>query len=317
MENKQTSKIGIIIALLVFIALVGFIAWLCYGYVKNKTTNTSNPIVTMEVEDYGTIKLELYPDKAPNTVKNFIKLANNGFYFFFKFHRVIKDFMILFGDKDGIVSGWVTLQDLNKEDQKEEENTTTDNKDANTNTENSTNSTNTTNTTDSKEENNTNTNSTESEKEKEEENEEEYNIKGEFIANNFDQNDLNLTEGVIAMARADYTQYSSTLAEESYNSAGSQFFIMTTNDHTNLSGYYAGFGKVVEGMDVVKKIASAKVKVADSNKDQEGAEKSTPTKDIKIKSVKVDTFGVDYGTPETLKPFDIQSWFYTQYGIGQ
>ena len=307
MENKQTSKIGIIIALLVFIALVGFIAWLCYGYVKNKTTNTSNPIVTMEVEDYGTIKLELYPDKAPNTVKNFIKLANNGFYDGLKFHRVIKDFMIQGGDKEGTGKGSVTLQDL-KEENKEKENNE-DNNTTNT-TENKTNSDTTQNET-----NNTESNYTESEKNSEDE--EEYTIKGEMIANGFTQNNLNITEGVIAMARADYTQYSSTLAEQSYNSAGSQFFIVTSNNHTYLDGNYAGFGKVVEGMDVVKKIANAKVKVADENKGQEGAEKSTPTKDIKIKSVKVDTFGVDYGTPETLKPFDIQSWFYTQYGIGQ
>ena len=55
------------------------------------------------------------------------------------------------------------------------------------------------------------------------------------------------------MARADYTQYSSSLKKESYNSGCSQFFIMT-KENTNLNGYYAAFGKVTEGMDIVDEI---------------------------------------------------------------
>ena len=52
------------------------------------------------------------------------------------------------------------------------------------------------------------------------------------------------------MARADYTSYSSQLTTESYNSAGSQFFINTASN-TSLDGSYATFGKVIEGLDVV------------------------------------------------------------------
>ena len=264
-EKKSiTKKIMPIIALILVLTVLVI---LCVGYAKRAIVKTKNPIVTMEVEKYGTIKLELYPEKAPNTVTNFIKLANNGFYNGLKFHRVVKDFMIQGGDSSGDGKGSAKLKDLYQNDDDTE-----------------------------------------------------YSIKGEFNANKFAKNDLNLTEGTIAMARADYTQYSASLATQSYNSAGTQFFIMTTNDHTNLSGYYAGFGKVIEGMDVVKKIAEVKVVAQNSGENQEEnqeTEESKPKKDVKIKSVTVDTFGTDYGMPETLKPFNYMNWLYSQYGISQ
>lgn len=261
-ESKNNSTFKKVILIIATIILIAIIAILCAGYVKKATTKVQNPIVTMEVENYGTIKIELYPDKAPNTVKNFVKLANNGFYNGLKFHRVIKDFMIQGGDSNGDGSGNAKLKDLYGND-----------------------------------------------------NEDAYSIKGEFNANGFSKNDLNLTQGTIAMARADYTAYSPALAKQSYNSAGTQFFIMTTDEHTSLSGYYAGFGKVIEGMDVVKKIAEVEVKTSDDSETSGNTEKSMPTKDVKISSVTVDTFGVDYGMPETMTPFDYMKWLYSQYGL--
>ena len=65
----------------------------------------TTPIVTMVVKDYGTVTLELYPDMAPNTVNNFITLANDGFYDGLTFHRIIKDFMIQGGDPEGTGTG--------------------------------------------------------------------------------------------------------------------------------------------------------------------------------------------------------------------
>ena len=65
----------------------------------------SNPIVTIEMEDSGVMKAELYPDTAPNTVNNFISLIQKGFYDGLTFHRVIPGFMIQGGDPDGIGSG--------------------------------------------------------------------------------------------------------------------------------------------------------------------------------------------------------------------
>ena len=61
----------------------------------------SNPIVTIEMEDGGIIKAELYPEIAPNTVNNFISLINKGFYNGVIFHRVIPGFMIQGGDPTG------------------------------------------------------------------------------------------------------------------------------------------------------------------------------------------------------------------------
>jgi peptidyl-prolyl cis-trans isomerase B (cyclophilin B) len=65
----------------------------------------NHPIVTIEFENYEAITLELYPEIAPNTVNNFIDLAQSGYYNDLKFHRVIKDFMIQGGDPIGNGTG--------------------------------------------------------------------------------------------------------------------------------------------------------------------------------------------------------------------
>ena len=168
-----------------------------------------NPIVTIEMEDGGIIKAELYPDIAPETVNNFVSLAGKGFYDGLIFHRVIKGFMIQGGDPQGTGMGGPG-----------------------------------------------------------------YSIKGEFAQNGF-PNDLKHTEGVLSMARSMMP-----------DSAGSQFFIMhKTSPH--LDGAYAAFGKVIEGMDVVNRIAECATDWSDR-----------PLEDQKIKTMTVDTFGVDYPQPE-------------------
>ena len=139
----------------------------------------ANPIVTITMKDGGVIKAELYPDIAPISVENFVKLAGNGFYNGLIFHRVIPGFMIQGGCPEGTGMGGPG-----------------------------------------------------------------YTIKGEFASNGV-KNDLKHERGVLSMARA-----------MNPDSAGSQFFIMhETSPH--LDGDYAAFGKVIEGMDVVDKIASA------------------------------------------------------------
>ena len=246
-----------IIALILVIALVAGVG---YGYYKNATMEVTNPVATMEVENFGTVKIELYPDLAPETVANFITLANRGFYDGLTFHRVVKDFMIQGGDPEGTGQGSAKISDL---------------KDGGEDTA--------------------------------------YSIKGEFVANGIN-NTLKFEEGVIGMARNDYTSYSSTLTEESYNSGSSQFFIMTA-DNTSLNGYYTSFGKVIEGMDVIHNIENVEVKVADDSEETGNTEVSTPVETVTITSIKVETNGVDYGLPETLTPFDYMSWMYQQYGL--
>jgi peptidyl-prolyl cis-trans isomerase B (cyclophilin B) len=158
------------------------------------------------------IKAELYPETAPNTVRNFISLINKNFYDGKIFHRVIKDFMIQGGCPMGNGTGGPG-----------------------------------------------------------------YSIKGEFTRNGF-KNDLKHTEGVLSMARA-----------MSFDSAGSQFFIMhKTSPH--LDGQYAAFGKVIEGMDVVDKIAESKTDYMDR-----------PVEEVKLKKVTVDTFGERYEEPEVIE----------------
>ncbi|MCR4670385.1 MAG: peptidylprolyl isomerase [Saccharofermentans sp.] len=140
----------------------------------------SNPIVTITMKDGGVIKAELYPDIAPISVDNFVKLAGNGFYNGLIFHRVIPGFMIQGGCPEGTGMGGPG-----------------------------------------------------------------YTIKGEFASNGV-KNDLKHVRGVLSMARA-----------MNPDSAGSQFFIMhETSPH--LDGDYAAFGKVIEGMDVVDRIASVR-----------------------------------------------------------
>lgn len=264
MEKGKNIIMGI--AILIVIVLIGVVG---FGIYKNFTMEVKNPIATMEVEGYGTVKIELYPDEAPNTVANFIKLANNGFYNNLTFHRTIPDFMIQGGDKNGDGTGAPTLKDLKGEGAEETD----------------------------------------------------YAIKGEFLANNT-ENTLKHTKGVISMARSDYSSLG--LTEQGYNSVGSQFFIMTA-DNSSLDGLYAAFGKVIEGYDIIENISNVEVTYRSSELgedeevpvDEEGNELSSdmPVNKPVIKSLTVETFGVDYGDPETVEPFDYQSYINQMYGL--
>jgi len=82
---KKNGKILSIIFLIIVLILGAFLS---YGYYQKATYKLQRPIVSMEIENYGTIRIELYPDMAPNTVKNFIKLINNGHYIGRTFDRV-------------------------------------------------------------------------------------------------------------------------------------------------------------------------------------------------------------------------------------
>lgn len=101
-----------------------------------------------------------------------------------------------------------------------------------------------------------------------------YTIRGEFTKNGF-KNNLKHKRGVISMARSMMP-----------NSAGSQFFIMHAGA-PHLDGQYAAFGQVIDGMDVIDKIAEVNVDYNDK-----------PLRDQVIKSVTVDTNGVEYDEPD-------------------
>lgn len=256
MKNQKLWLIILLVVLLVIGVAIGI------GYYKKVTEERQNPVVTMSIKDYGTIKMELYPEIAPNTVANFIKLAQNGYYNGLTFHRVVKDFMIQGGDKKGDGTGGVSLKDLYPDSGSEDE----------------------------------------------------YCIKGEFVANNYTDNTQKLERGVLAMARGDYTQINTSLREESYNSAGAQFFIMVKNT-PRINGQYAAFGRVTEGMDIVDKIVVLETAVETDEETGETTQTDMPVNKPVIESVTVETFGKDYGYPETLAPFDYTEYIMSLYGM--
>ena len=173
--------------------------------------NNENPIVTMEIQDYGTITIELYPEYAPNTVANFISLIESDFYDGLTIHRVVPGFVIQGGDPSGNGTGGPG-----------------------------------------------------------------YTIAGEFQANGYPKNTLSHTRGIISMARS-----------SSYDSAGSQFFIVLDDSaKTSLDTLYAAFGKVTDGMDIIDAIVDD---VTITNKVT-----GQIAEDIIITDVSVDTFGVNY-----------------------
>ena len=139
----------------------------------------NHPIIKITVKNYGTMTAELYPEMAPLTVANFLKLAKENFFEGLIFHRVIRGFMLQGGGYDAEMGEKHTAS-----------------------------------------------------------------IRGEFRANGFAQNTLKHTKGVLSMART-----------SDPNSASSQFFIMH-QAAPHLDGQYAGFGKVIEGEDIIDKIAS-------------------------------------------------------------
>ena len=100
-----------------------------------------------------------------------------------------------------------------------------------------------------------------------------YSIKGEFTQNRF-KNDLKHDRGVLSMART-----------MNPNSAGSQFFIMVEKA-PHLDGAYAAFGKVIEGMEVADAIVNTRTDAMDK-----------PLADQRMKTVTVETFGVEYAEP--------------------
>ena len=261
-QEKEYAKIKFVATIIAIILVLGLIAYVVNTIVKKQNFYVQNPIATIEVENFGTIKIELYPNYAPETVANFIALANNGFYDGLTFHRTIPDFMIQGGDPNGDGTGNATLKDLGQDS------------------------------------------------------DEEYTIKGEFIANGDNDNTLKHERGVISMARSDYSSYSSSLATEGYNSASCQFFITTEDSESSLDGLYAAFGKVIEGMDVVDEIANVEVETREEQTDSESElTQDRPIDPPVITSIRVETYGINYGMPETREPFDLNSWYMSQmYG---
>ena len=236
MKNK------LVFSIIALVVIVAALAYMVYGYYLKDTFEYQNPVVTMEIENYGTVKMELYPEYAPNTVTNFIKLINEEYYNGLTFHRV-EDMLIQGGDVNGDGTG-----------------------------------------------------------------ETEYSIKGEFSENGFKENELSFERGTVGLARQDYSMWvyytgDSSYLERGYNSGCAQFFIMA-EDYTDFDGQYCAFGKVTEGMDIVDQIKALETEVETATDEETGEvtenETTKPVEPPVIKSMTVETFGIDYGEPEKI-----------------
>lgn len=271
---EKVKKILLILIVLVLICAIG---WVSVNFVLSKTDKKSNPVVTMEVEGYGTIKIELYPDMAPNTVKNFVKLAQRGFYN----EKTFTDI------EDGLIRGGLTETENSDGTIKLEGPKTSnlhDLADGEKDTEYSIKG--------EFIENGFNTNTLSHQR-------------GTISMYRKTYNDYQQEMAMVQMMG--YSSYVDTLLNELYDSQSGGFFI-TTEDKTSLDGTYAAFGRVTEGMDVVEKIS--KVELQKSTGD-DGTE-STTTKPVTapvIKNVTVETYGVDYGDPEVRDLFDFDAIF--------
>lgn len=234
MKNK------IIFVSIALVLVIGALVYMAYGYYQKQTLKVQNPVVTMEIENYGTVKMELYPEMAPNTVRNFIKLINDGYYNGLTFHRV-EESLIQGGDKEGTGSG-VT----------------------------------------------------------------DYTIEGEFSKNGHKENTLSFTEGTLGLARQDYSMWYYYTGDPSYlklgyNTGYNQFFITVTDCSENFDGYYTAFGKVTEGLDVVKTLTTLETTTETNEETGETTPTTKPVNPPVITSMTVDTFGVKYNEPKTIK----------------
>ena len=173
-KKKLLTWIG---AALFMALIIGAAVWIIVAGTTVRHKKNIVAYADIHILDYGTITVALDGTNAPNTVQNFILLAQQGFYDGLTFHRIMEGFMMQGGDPDGNGNGGPG-----------------------------------------------------------------WTITGEFAANGYN-NTLRHDRGTISMART----------SSGYDTAGSQFFIMQKDNQT-LDGYYAAFGWVTKGMDIVDRI---------------------------------------------------------------
>lgn len=255
------EKVKIILLSVIAVVLIVFIGLIVVNYVKASNYETQNPIATFEIKDYGNVKIELYPEYAPNTVSNIIALINSGYYN----EKIVygKDEGALYmarTDDDSANGPKVSLIDSSIAEDSEDNY--------------------------------------------------EYEINGEFIANGFEKNTLRHEKGVVSLNRSDYTAYN--LTEEGYNSGSAQFSVIM-EPSSELNGLYCGFGKVIEGMEILEKVYNELEVVASEEEESTSDSIKEFTAMPVISNATVETYGVDYGKPEVHQAFDLQSYLMQLY----
>ena len=270
MRKSKVVFLTIIIFVLVGIILA-LIGLSIHSSMYNK--NVKNPLVTLEIDGYGEVQIELYPDFAPNTVASMVKLIQNKYY----------DGKVFYGtDKLSLHAGMIKNEipegdDVESETSVSEKNAVEDGvtvSDIDLSV------------------------ATGSEKD--------INIAfpGEFVVNGYYKNTLRFEKGIVGLYRTNYSSYGDDLSSESYNSGTSLFFICM-EENSAINGMYTPFGKVVKGFEILESLNELSVITEeDAIEGQIEYFENLPI----IKSAKVETYGVDYGTPKYVEAFDYNAY---------
>lgn len=284
MENNKsgkTLKILLILTIAIIIIFGGIYLFKKSNIKLGKNIKVKNPEITFNT-NMGSFTAELYPKKAPNTVKNILALASSGYYN----GKIIygKDMVTMhLGRKTNGLQEDPTLSNIRNDIKKGSEEDI------------------------------------------------KYSIKGEFTNNNFKQNDLPHERYTLSIARPDYTKVLKNLKEQSYN-AGCGNILIVLRGGERLNGNYAAFGKIIKGQDVVDNIEKLKLQYLDKMEKKIKEEKNVKKKEEMkkafanqllslngfenppvIKSVDIDTKGIEYNTPEYIKAFNIEEYLADKY----
>ncbi len=252
----------IFIYFVMFVMLVALIGLILFILNEKFSILYKNPVATIELEEYGTIKVELEPSKAPNTVASFVRLAEEGLYN----DTVVygKDAVSLHfgrGKKGQELTAKLSLIDKTIE--------------------------------------------------KDSDLDYDYEIDGEFENNNFKTNDIKHEKYVLSLVRADYSKILDKIQHYSYN-AGTPMFKILIDDAPGMNGNYTAFGKVIEGQDIIDKLAERKLRFEPETK--EDKVDLNEFKDfVKIKSITVNTFGRKFKNVETHKKFNLEEYIIQLY----
>lgn len=238
-ENSGKAKY-VFIYIFMSIMIIAILALLFIIANEKYSLIYKNPIAVIDLEEFGEIKVELEPLKAPNTVNHFVKLIQSGYY----------DGKVVYGiDAVSIHFARNTRGEAIDPVTSLVDKTIIEDSDLDY----------------------------------------AYEIDGEFEENNFKLNDIRHDKYVISLVRADYSDLQVIPEHNSFNS-GTAMFKILYEDAPGMNGNYAAFGKVIEGQEIIDKLAERKLRFAIET-EEDKADLNEFNKFVKIKSITVDTFG--------------------------
>ena len=280
MMGEKLKNLVLIILIILVIIGVGFLIANSVRSVSYNQ-NAQNPVVTLSIEGYGDVQIELYPDYAPNTVSHIINLIQKGFY----------NGKIFYGTDGNAVNAGMILADATDTTDETAEATDAETTDSTGDTE------------QTPQEDTLMASFYDSSIEADSESDYEITVEGEFVANGFDENTMRFEYGSVGLYRNDYQGYGTDLSQYSYNSGSSLFFILTEEDST-LNGMYTSFGKVISGMEIIEQINSLPTVQNDDTTMSTDTINYFDGNYPVITSATVETYGIDYGTPEYQEAFE-------------